>query len=312
MNDRTTAPDGAQTADIPAFEWPTWLLIFAIYGGWLLLTSWASELPWWLLPLLGGPLLCLHGSLQHEIVHHHPTRSEWLNTLLAYPPLSLWLPYPLYAASHRQHHEVPMLTCPVDDPESWYLTPEEYARSHWLRRHLLHFNNTFPGRMLLGPWICIYRCGTEQFRQILSGDRVAQRTWALHLLACLSVIWWLQQVGLPLWQYLLLFVWPGLSLTLMRSFHEHRVADDPNKRTAVVEASWPFRLLYLNNNYHVMHHRHPEMPWYRLPACYRDYKPRLDSGELGYRPGGYAAIAGRYFLHAVDELPHGRPAAATR
>ena len=44
----------------------------------------------------GGVLITLHSSLQHEIVHGHPTRWLGVNRLLAMLPLSLWLPFERY------------------------------------------------------------------------------------------------------------------------------------------------------------------------------------------------------------------------
>ena len=64
-------------------EWPTWLLIAAIYGAWLALILLSPSLGL----LLSAPLLALvsawHLSLQHELIHGHPTRSTRLNHLLA-------------------------------------------------------------------------------------------------------------------------------------------------------------------------------------------------------------------------------------
>ena len=67
----------------------------AIYGGWLALTWYHHALPWWLVLPLGGWLVGWHGSLQHEIIHGHPTRRQAINTALAMAPVALWLPFPL-------------------------------------------------------------------------------------------------------------------------------------------------------------------------------------------------------------------------
>lgn len=80
-------------------------------------------LPWWLILPLGGWLVAWHGSLQHEVLHGHPTRWQGLNTVLASAPLVLWLPYPLYYSRHRRHHIIASLTDPLEDPESFYVEP---------------------------------------------------------------------------------------------------------------------------------------------------------------------------------------------
>ena len=46
----------------------------------------------WIVIPVGVLLITLHGSLQHEIVHGHPTRWQDVNRALGMVPLSLWLP----------------------------------------------------------------------------------------------------------------------------------------------------------------------------------------------------------------------------
>ena len=75
-------------------EWPTWALVVAVYGGWVALTYWCNALPWWFCPA-GRRLAHCFGemSLQHEIIHGHPTRNTWINTALGFPPLELVAPF---------------------------------------------------------------------------------------------------------------------------------------------------------------------------------------------------------------------------
>ena len=101
-----------------AWEAPTLCLAAIIYGGWL-----AHTLAWHALPLavslpLGAWLLAWHSSLQHEIIHDHPTPHRRLNTAIAWVPIGLWLPYAVYRWAHRRHHREPWITDPVEDPES--------------------------------------------------------------------------------------------------------------------------------------------------------------------------------------------------
>ncbi len=60
-------------------EWPTILLAASVYLIFGLLTWFYHALPWWLVLPLGGYLVGLHGSLQHEAIHGHPTNRPWLN-----------------------------------------------------------------------------------------------------------------------------------------------------------------------------------------------------------------------------------------
>ena len=65
-----------------SFETPTLLLLFATYAGWLAVTAAYTRWPLLLTAPLAALLISLFSSLQHEIVHGHPTRWHALNRLL--------------------------------------------------------------------------------------------------------------------------------------------------------------------------------------------------------------------------------------
>jgi fatty acid desaturase len=121
----------------------------------------------------------------------------------------------------------------------------------------------------------------------------------------LVLVWVVAVCGIPLWAYLALYVLPGTSLTLVRSFAEHKAARTPFERSAVVEAGPLLSLLFLNNNLHYVHHRRPDLPWHALPAYYRDHRRQIlaENGGLLYR-GGYLEIARRFLLRPIDEPAH--------
>lgn len=299
------APAPAGRADARS-EAPTWIVMTAIYGGWLLATWFHETLPWWIAVPVGGWLIAWHGSFQHEAVHGHPTRSERLNSALAGLPLGLWLPYPIYRDSHRAHHRTDTLTDPVSDPESFYLGEARWRRIGPLRRAVLIANNTVAGRLLIGPWIVAGSFLWREIRSLFSGDRRHARIWLFHLLSCGLVLFWVTAVcGISVPEYVLGFVWPGVSLTLLRSFTEHRPASDQGRRTAIVEAGPLLSLLYLNNNLHVVHHEQPALPWHALPALYRAERDALLSRNGGFLfSGGYAGILRRYAFRPKDRPVH--------
>jgi len=55
-------------------ELPTWLVIASIYGGWIAVLTHAEQLGKPLSAVLFVVLLTWYMSLQHELVHGHPTR----------------------------------------------------------------------------------------------------------------------------------------------------------------------------------------------------------------------------------------------
>ena len=300
-------------AGLPALwrrlEGPTWLVATAVHGAWLALTWYHHALPWWLIAPLGGWLVAWHGSLQHEVLHGHPTRRPALNTALALAPLMLWLPFPLYRSRHLRHHATPHLTDPLDDTESFYVEAAHWQRLGPGRRLVLRVNNTLAGRLLLGPALTVLAFWREEGARLLRGEPGCARIWAAHaVLTALLLAWVIGVCGIPLWAYVLFYVYPGTALILLRSYYEHRPAADPAQRTAVVEAGPLMTLLYLGNNFHALHHERPGIPWYELPRTYRAERDRVLAGNGGFLFAGYGDIVRRFLWREKDSPLHPGPA----
>jgi fatty acid desaturase len=290
---------------VATIEWPTVLLCLVIYTGWAALTFYHRNIPWPLLALGGGWIVAWHMSLQHELLHGHPTRSRAINDALGFPPLTIWLPYQIYRLSHLRHHRDEHLTDPLEDPETYYLTEERFGRLGLMARMFLHFSDTFFGRitfgamrsMLLFLWVHIGAC--------LRGNRAERRIWLPHLIGVALVLAWVIGVcQMPLWLYLFCFVIPGRMLASVRSFAEHRAAADQAERTAIVENAPVLGLLFLYNNLHSVHHDRPGMPWYRIPAFYRAHRVEIIRGNGGLVYDGYFDVARRYLFTQHHRGPH--------
>lgn len=296
-------PSGRWTTHAAVWrEAPTWLVASAVYAGWGSLTWFYDSVPWWLVLPLGAWLVAWHNSFQHEAVHGHPSRIRRLNSALAWPPLGLWMPYGIYRDSHLAHHQTQALTDPLEDPESYYVTRDRWATIGPPARALLIANNTLAGRMTIGPLLVVGRFWAGEAQRLLTGDLRNAGAWLLHLSLCAILLGWINLVcGIPLLDYGLLFAWPGLSLTLLRSFAEHRPAAGQSERSAIVEAGPLTRLLFLNNNLHALHHARPDLPWYALPAAWRTDRKTVLQGNGSYLfAGGYLEIARRFALTPKD------------
>jgi fatty acid desaturase len=282
-----------------------------IYGGWLVLTANAHRLPLVVIILAGGWLIAWHGSLQHEVIHGHPSRSPLLNTVIGAVPLSLWLPFVVYRRSHIAHHATPEITDPFEDSESRYL-PHDRSIAGRVRHSIEAVQATLIGRLLLGPAIMVLLFIVEELVRLRREPFRTMRDWLPHLTGSALVLWWLSSCNIGFVTYALLIVYPGLSLTLLRSFAEHRAAEMPGHRVATVERAGPFALLFLHNNLHAAHHRRPDLPWYRLPGYYEQRREQFaqENGGLVYQ--GYGDIVRRYFLRAHDSLVHPDHASADR
>lgn len=293
-------------------EWPTLALAVLIYGGWLALTLCWRLVPLWLLVPLGAWLVAWQGSLQHETMHGHPTRRRWINDAIGWPPLCLWLPYPIYKLSHLSHHRDERLTDPLDDPESFYVTEANWTSYPRWFRALLVFNQTLLGRILVGPAFMIGFFLADEVRRLGCGQRGRGRIWLQHLASIAAILVWVVGIcGMPFWLYFVAFVYAGGALTRIRSFAEHRFAERHEERTAIVENGGLLGLLYLNNHLHVLHHLRPGIAWYDLPGLYRAHRDTLIARNGGLVYESYGELFRRYFVLPHDKLlhPHHRSAA---
>lgn len=286
-------------------EWPTIALAIVIYGGWLALTFIHEVVPLPVLVVLGGWLTAWHASLQHEIIHGHPTRWRRFNRALGTPPLFLWLTFESYRATHLVHHRDERLTDPLDDPESFYWTPEQWASLSPLHRRFVEIQTTLLGRLTIGPFWIVGRYLGREWRDVVRGDRRQRRIWARHALHVGLIVGWLVIVcGMPVWLYLAAFVYPGTALMLLRSFAEHRAAEGVAERTAIVENAPALGLLYLYNNLHAVHHEQPMLPWYMIPGWYQANRGRLVAANGGLVYAGYLDVARRYLLKPYQPPLH--------
>lgn len=298
----TSAQPGREQA---AVEVPTLLLIFAMYGGWLAITHAFGRWPLWIVAPVTVVLLTLHGSLQHEILHCHPTRWRSVNRLFGMVPLSLWLPYDRYRRNHLVHHINDRLTDPLDDPESYYFTAEDLARMSAVSRALLQAQQTLAGRIVIGSFWSIGHFLRTDFRDVLRNKEGKRAIWIEHLLWCVPVIAWLIFVcGMPLWIYVVAMVFPANGILLIRSFAEHRARANVRERTAIVERSWILGPLFLFNNLHAMHHEEPTMPWYEYNARYRLIREELIAANAGLVYSTYFDLARRFLFRPHDVLAH--------
>ncbi len=305
--------DSAQRRDIQALsrtfagrtQWPTWLLLIAVPAAWfaLLLGSPVIGAGWTIILLI--PVVVLWMSVQHELLHGHPTRSVWFNKLLGYAPFAVWYPYTLYRDSHLHHHRDHDLTLPGVDPESRYLSQAHWQGSSRLLRGLLWLNKTVPGRVLLGPPLALFGLATEEWQRLRRGDRQAWLMWLTHGSLTLLMFGFIALYSeISVWQYVFLVTVPVLSVGMVRSFYEHRPAERPEQRTVLNEAGWPWTWLFLNLNLHLVHHDLPGLPWFHLPRVYQARREQWQQRSGGFLVQGYGELMRRHAVQAIDSPQH--------
>ena len=297
-----TAPRARRVAPV---ELPTVLLIVATYAGWLWVTHAYRHWPLMVVVPVTTILIVLHGSVQHEVLHGHPTRWTVVNRLLAIVPLTLWLPFIRYRQNHLAHHTDARLTDPLDDPESFYWRPEDLAKSNPITRALLRIQQTLAGRVIVGSVWHVVTFLLGDLRDLARDKNGIRLIWMEHLLWCVPVVLWLKWVcSMPLWLYFFAMAIPANGMVLIRSFAEHRALPEVRQRIATVERSWILGPLFLFNNLHSLHHESPWLPWYQYNARYRAERGRLLAENGGLVYDSYLEVARRFLFRPHDALEH--------
>ena len=285
-------------------EWPTVALLIATYALWGAATVWIAEWSVTFAIILAALAGAQHSSLQHEVLHGHPTRWAWLNEVLVFPALSVAIPYIRFRDSHLEHHLDSNLTDPYDDPETNFQDPSVWDRLPVWWRATLRFNNTLAGRMLIGPMVAQYAFMCCDIRAIRGGDRAVLMGWLWHIPALGLVVWWILAVAaMPVWAFFLA-AYVSLSILKIRTYLEHRAHDRVRGRTVVIEDRGLLALIFLNNNFHVVHHMHPRIAWYNLPKLYFSNPDRYLGRNDGYKYRSYSEIFAKYLFKAKDPVPH--------
>lgn len=282
-------------------EWRTLALLAFVYLAWgaLLFTP---GVPLALRFLLLIPVVTLHSSLQHEVLHGHPFRNEKLNSLLVYPPLGLLVPFERFKQTHLQHHRDSRLTDPYEDPESWYLYRKDLLQYPAWFLYLLRINNSLLGRILLGPALAMNGFWRKDFEEITRGNRDFRRIWGFHIL-WVAILLTIVGIWSPLgtWLYLMVAYF-GFSLLTVRTFLEHQARDAVRERTVIIGESRLLSWLFLNNNLHAVHHVHPRLPWYRLPETFKARREDFLKLNKGYYFRNYLEIFKAYAFRAKEPV----------
>ncbi len=158
----------------PSIEWPTLAVAGAIAAGFTILLTRHDSLPTAGVVIALAVLGAWYNSLQHEVVHGHPTPWRVVNLLVALTPLGLVDSFPSYRRTHVAHHANPDLTDPATDPESFYVSEATWARCGPVRRAVLHALRTLLGRLVLGPILRALRTMLDAIARIRTTADVAR------------------------------------------------------------------------------------------------------------------------------------------
>ncbi|MFN7317789.1 MAG: beta-carotene hydroxylase, partial [Microcystis sp.] len=229
------------------------LITLSTCGYWL--WSW----PDWI--CFSANVLALHlsGTVIHDASHNSAHSNRLFNAILGHgSALMLGFAFPVFTRVHLQHH------AHVNDPEN---DPD-------------HFVSTG------GPlWMIAARFFYHEIfffkRQLWRKYELLE--WFLSRLFVATIVIVACQFGfigyvMNFWFVPALVV--GIALGLFFDYLPHRPFQERNRwKNARVYPSPLLNLLILGQNYHLVHHLWPSIPWYKYQPAYYATKPLLDAKD---------------------------------
>ena len=281
-------------------EWRTLLLVVAVYGLTALTVIRYDVLtPWLAVPFL-AVLGAWHLSMQHEVLHGHPFKSQFLNDLIGSIPVTLWIPYLSYKKDHLEHH-LADLTNPSLDNESYYVSQEKWDKAGAVRRTAWKLNRTILFRIFIWTIVSTITYVVSVLQRAVRGEKGDRLAVALHIVGVALVVYLVSLSTMPLWVFALGATYGGRILNAIRPFPEHKFQSGVETRTAMIMAGPFMSLLMLNNNLHIAHHDEPWVPWYGYQALARRVNAVERAREAGLLyEGGYAEVFRKFSFKPVD------------
>jgi fatty acid desaturase len=283
-----------------AGEWRTLAVVIAVYGLTVLTVLRYDVLtPWLAVPML-AVLGAWHLSMQHEVLHGHPFKSQFINDAIGGIPVTLWIPYLAFKKDHHEHH-LSDLTNPALDNESYYVSQEQWDKAGRIRRAAWTANRTILFRMFVWTIVSTITYVLSVLKRAVRNEKSDRLAVALHVVGVAFVVYLVSLSSMPLWQFALGTTYGGRILNAIRPFPEHKYQSGVETRTAMIMAGRFMSLLMLNNNLHVAHHDEPGVPWYR----YDKLMERVNAVERARAAGvlyegGYAEVFRKFSFTPVD------------
>jgi beta-carotene hydroxylase len=215
------------------------------------------DFPGWVTFIANVLALHLAGTVIHDASHNVAHRDRIMNAVMGHVSgLILGFAFPVFTRVHMQHHA--NVNDPKNDPD--------------------HFVSTFGPLWLIAPRFFYHEIFF--FRRKL-WRKYELLEWFLSRLTTIGIVWFANQHGqlgfiMNYWFSPALVV--GMALGLFFDYLPHRPFQERNRwKNARVYPSALLNILILGQNYHLIHHLWPSIPWYKVQPAYYAVKPLLDA-----------------------------------
>jgi len=237
---------------------PTLLLFLVIVVSLLLsnLGYWLWKWPDWLCFSINT--LCLHcaGTVIHDACHQSAHRHPVINAILGHiSALILVFAFPVFTRVHLQHHS--HVNDPEDDPDHYVSTggPLWLIAVRFLYHELFFLQRKLWRRYELWEW----------FFSRLIVISLVYISVQYHFLGYILNFWFIPAFLV------------GITLGLFFDYLPHRPFRERDRwKNARVYPNSILNILILGQNYHLVHHLWPTVPWYNYQPTYYLMKPLLE------------------------------------
>lgn len=233
----------------------------------------------WVCFVLNVVALHLVGTVIHDASHNVAHRNRVMNAVLGHgSALMLGFSFPVFTRVHMQHH------ANVNDPEN---DPDHFVSTGgplWLIAARFFYHEIF-----------FFRRRLWRKYELLE--------WFLARLTVAVLIYYAVQYGFL--SYLMNFWFSpalvvGLALGLFFDYLPHRPFQERNRwKNARVYPGALLNVLIMGQNYHLIHHLWPSIPWYNYQAAYYATRPLLDAKGCHQSLG---LLKAKDFLNFVYDL----------
>ncbi|MCG9884674.1 MAG: fatty acid desaturase [Cyanobacteria bacterium] len=226
---------------------------------------WLWHWPDWV--CFGANVLALHlsGTVIHDASHNAAHSNRIINAILGHSSaLMLGFAFPVFTRVHLQHHG--NVNDPENDPDHFVSTggPLWMIAARFFYHEIFFFKRRLWRKYELLEWFLS--------RMVVVAIVMA----AVHFdfLGYVMNFWFSPALVV------------GIALGLFFDYLPHRPFQERNRwRNARVYPSRILNILILGQNYHLIHHLWPSIPWYRYQATYWAVQPLLDAKGSPQRLG---------------------------
>jgi len=217
---------------------------------------WRYQWPGWL--CFGSNVVALHlvGTVIHDASHLVAHRNRVVNALLGHgSALMLGFAFPVFTRVHMQHHA--HVNDPENDPDHFVSTggPLWMIAARFFYHEVYFFKRKLWRKLELLEW----------FLSRMVVAMVVLTAYQYHFLAFIFNFWFSPALVV------------GIALGLFFDYLPHRPFQERGRwKNARVYPGRILNLLIGGQNYHLIHHLWPSIPWYKYQAAYHAAKPILD------------------------------------